>query len=204
MYLNQYSINIIEKKKAGFLHSLFRYYFLVLAVILIPAAGYATHISGADLTYRWISGNTFEIDLTLYRDCSGIAAPASVIINYKSATCGSNNNVSLNKIPGTGIEITQPCPTAPTTCTTGSNPGIQKYEYKGNVTLPLACTDWVFSYSVCCRNCAISTLLYTPNNCSGVPATYVEATLNNLSDPTNSSPQFTNPPLSFLCVGQSF
>jgi hypothetical protein len=28
--------------------------------------------------------------------------------------------------------------------------------------------------------------------------------LNNLSDPTNSSPSFTNPPLSFLCIGQSF
>ena len=39
-----------------------------------PLASYATHISGADITYRWISGNTFELNLTLYRDCSGIAA----------------------------------------------------------------------------------------------------------------------------------
>jgi gliding motility-associated-like protein len=181
-------------------------YFLLffLAFSFSPSTTNATHISGADLSYRWVGGNTFEINLTLFRDCSGIAAPNSVTVNYKSSTCGHNSNVTLNKIAGTGNEITESCSTATTTCNGGTNPGIQKYEYSGTVTLPAQCSDWVFSYSVCCRNCAITTLSYTPANCSGVPATYVEATLNNLAFPTNSSPAFTNVPLSFLCLGQTF
>ncbi len=207
MHLKQLSILFtkLERKKRkspAFFHCFF--FGLYSMIFLFPMSSTATHISGADLTYRWISGNTYEITLTLYRDCSGIAAPNSVTINYKSASCGSNNNITLNKVSGTGLEITQPCSTATTTCNGGSNPGIQKYEYIGTVTLGSACSDWVFSYSVCCRNCAITTLTYTPNNCSGVPATYVEATLNNLTSPANSSPVYTNPPLSFLCLGQTF
>ncbi|MBK9544147.1 MAG: gliding motility-associated C-terminal domain-containing protein [Bacteroidetes bacterium] len=38
----------------------------------------------------------------------------------------------------------------------------------------------------------------------GVPAMYVEATLNNVAAPNNSSPIFSNIPISFLCIGQAF
>ncbi len=173
-------------------------------ILLSPLNSDATHIGGADLSYKWISGDTFELTLTLYRDCSGISAPNSVSVNYKSLSCGYNLNVILNKVPGTGTEITKPCTSATTNCSGGVTPGIQKYEYTGTITLPAHCSDWVFGYSICCRNCAITTLSYTPNNCSGVPATYIEATLNNLVTPDNSSPVFTNVPVSFFCIGQEF
>lgn len=183
----------------------FLFKFILCAVFLFLSNDTdATHISGADISYKWINGNTYEIKLALYRDCSGIAAPASVTVNYKSVSCSYNLNVILNKVSGTGTEITQPCPTSNTTCSNGSNPGVQKYDYVGNVTLPAQCSDWTFNYSICCRNCAITTLSYTPNNCSGVPATYVEATLNNLVAPNNSSPAFTNFPVTFFCIGQTF
>lgn len=164
----------------------------------------ATHISGADITYTWVSGNTYNLDLTLYRDCSGVSAPNNVSVSYSSVSCGYNLNVTLNKLPGTGQEITHPCTAGLTTCSGGTNPGIQKYEYVGTVTLPAQCTDWRFGYSICCRNCAITTLSYTPPNCTGVPALYVEATLNNVAAPHNSSPIFSNIPISFLCIGQTF
>lgn len=32
---------------------------------------FATHIYGGDLTYAWVSGNTYKIKLTLYGDCAG-------------------------------------------------------------------------------------------------------------------------------------
>lgn len=180
-------------------------YFTLTALMLCATSRTnATHISGADLTYTWISGNTFELELTLYRDCSGITAPNAVSINYRSATCGYNLSVVLNKKPGTGQEITQPCSSSPTTCGGGISPGIQKYEYIGLVTLPARCSDWVFGYSICCRNCAITTLTFSPPNCSGAPATYIEATLNNLIAPNNSSPVFSNLPVAFFCIGQAF
>ncbi|MBL0138201.1 MAG: hypothetical protein IPP86_06670 [Bacteroidetes bacterium] len=157
-----------------------------------------THISGADITYTWVSGNTCTLDLTLYRDCSGVSAPNNVLVSYSSVSCNYNLSVTLNKLAGTGQEITHPCTPGLTTCSGGSNPGIQKYEYTGTVTLPAQCTDWRFGYSICCRNCAITTLSYTPPNCTGVPALYVEATLNNVAAPNNSSPIFSNIPISFF------
>ena len=174
------------------------YFILSFLLFYQPFISKATHISGADLTYTWITGNIFQLELTLYRDCSGITAPNNVSINYRSLSCGYNLNVTLNKKPGTGQEITQPCNSSPTTCTGGTAPGIQKYEYAGNVTLPARCTDWVFGYSICCRNCAITTLTFSPPNCSGAPATYIEATLNNLNAPNNSSPIFSNLPVTFV------
>ena len=176
----------------------------VLFLLTSPFITKATHISGADITYKWLSGNTYQLNVTLYRDCSGISAPNTVGVNYSSVSCSFSGSVNLTRVLGTGQEISHVCSTAITTCTTGALPGIQKYEYVGTVTLPMACTDWIFGYAVCCRNCAITTLSYSPNNCNGVPGTYVEATLNNRAAPTNSAPVFTNIPVAFFCVGQAF
>ncbi len=172
--------------------------------MLNPFTASATHISGADITYKWISGNTYQLSLTLYRDCAGIAAPATAAVTYSSVSCNRNLTVNLTKVPGTGQEISHTCSTAVTTCRGGTLAGIQKYEYVGNVTLPANCSDWIFGYAICCRNCAITTLSYSPNNCNGVPGTYVEATLNNLVVPNNSAPIFTNIPVAFFCMGQTF
>ncbi|HRH66488.1 MAG TPA: hypothetical protein PLU53_09345, partial [Bacteroidia bacterium] len=175
-----------------------------LLMLRFPVSSEATHISGADITYTWVSGNTYQLSLALYRDCSGVSAPTSVSVSYSSVSCNYNLSVTLNKLAGTGQEITHPCASGLTTCSGGTSPGIQKYEYTGTVTLPAQCTDWRFGYTICCRNCAITTLSYSPPNCSGVPALYVEATLNNVAAQNNSSPIFSNIPISFLCIGQAF
>lgn len=162
---------------------------------------FATHSSGADLTYTWVSGNTYKVTVSFYRDCAGVAAPGSVTLNAKSTSCSKNQNYTLNLVPGTGQEITFPCRTVQTKCANPSSvyAGYQEYEYTNNVTLPQQCSDWIFSFYVCCRNCAITTLV---NPCSD--NMYVEATLNNLAFQRNSSPQFTNIPVAFVCVNQSF
>ena len=138
----------------------------------------------------------------MYRDCSGVTAPNNPSINYSSISCSKNLSVTLTKKLGTGQEITHPCSTSVTKCQGGTLAGIQEYQYKATVTLPAQCTDWVFGYDICCRNCAITTLNF--NGCANVPATFVEATLNNVAAPTNSSPIFTNIPVTFVCIGQPF
>ncbi len=162
---------------------------------------YGSHSSGSDLQYTWISGRTYQVTVSFYRDCAGVAAPANITLNAFSATCGSNQNYTLNQVAGTGVEITFPCRTVQTICTNSGSPyaGYQLYQYTNTVTLPQNCSDWKFSYYVCCRNCAITTL---NNPCSD--NLYVEATLDNLTAPTNSSPQFTNVPVAFLCTNQGF
>ncbi len=180
-------------------------YWIVLLLFLLAflpgKKSFATHASGSDLTYTWVSGNTFRVTVSFYRDCAGVAAPNTISLDARSVSCNRNQSYTLTRIPGTGQEITYPCPTANTRCTSGSSiyPGYQRYVFEANITLPQQCTDWVLSYYVCCRNCAITTL---DNPCN--ENMYVEATLNNVVAPTNSSPRFTNIPVAFLCLNQSF
>jgi len=160
---------------------------------------YATHAQGADISYQCLGGSQYRVTVSFYRDCSGNAAPGSVTVNVSSASCGQNFNITLNPVPGTGQEVTSICAAMVTTCDGGAYPGVQEWEYAGNVTLPAACTDWVFGFTLCCRNNAISTI-----DDPGADNIYVEAHLDNLNYPCNNSPVFSNPPVPFICVGQTY
>ena len=159
----------------------------------------ASHAMGADITYVCLSGNTYKVRVTFYRDCIGIAAPPSINLNVKSISCGRNFGITCDTIPGTGKEVTALCPTAQTTCNGGSYTGIQEWVYEAIVTLPVQCTDWTFSWTYCCRNAAITTIS-TP----GASTFYIYATLNNTIAQCNNSPTFTNKPVPFACIGQQF
>jgi hypothetical protein len=179
---------------------------LLLSIILLITGlenrTYATHAAGSDIKYRCLGGLVYEIEVTFYRDCDGVNEPASITVNCKSNNGSSNFNVTASKVTGTnGVEITVPCSGSSSTCGGGSSTGIRKWTYRATVTLPSAQTDWVFSYSVCCRNCTISTI---SNPCGSTSNLYVEAKLNNVLAPCNSSPTFSNIPIAFVCVGQNF
>ena len=162
----------------------------------------ATHAAGADLTYTSLGGLVYQVDATFYRDCNGTLEPGNVTISYKSASCGFTRTALANKIPNdNGSEITMPCATAPSTCNGGNSPGIRKWIYRAIITLPAACSDWMFSYRICCRNCTISTI---QNPCASGSEIYIESALNNLAAPENNSPQFSNAPIAFVCLAQNF
>jgi gliding motility-associated-like protein len=170
-----------------------------IALLLSPAAGYASHSMGADLTYTCMGGNTYKITVSFYRDCVGITAPASPFVTISSPSCGLSTGVTCYPRPGTGQEVTPTCSSAVTTCNGGYFTGIQEWIYDGIITLPMQCTDWTFGYSLCCRNGAITTI-----NTPSTNTFYIYATLNNTITPCNSSPTFSNKPVPFLCLGQQF
>jgi gliding motility-associated-like protein len=177
---------------------------ILLLFVLCSFHSKASHIAGADLTYKWIGGNDWEITFTFYRDCSGISEDAQAYIHFVSASCGQNFTMYLDKIAGTGNEITPACPSQPTTCTTGSAYGIQEFVYRGTVTLQ-PCADWVFYYCTCCRNPPIQTIGTTPDS----DGMFIMATLDNTAATTqggnpNSSPSFSNKPNTIICVNQQF
>lgn len=174
---------------------------LLLIVLFIQLSGeaYASHAQGGDLTYTCLGGNQYLLRLSFYRDCSGTAAPGSVVINTSSASCNQNFNTTLYPIPGTGIDVTPICPQMQTVCNGGNNPGVQEWIYEGIINLPAACTDWVFSFNLCCRNAAINTIVNP-----GGQNIYIETTLNNVAAPCNNSPAFSNDPVPFVCAGQTY
>jgi len=172
---------------------------ITLATLFNTSNLYATHAQGADISYQCLGGSNYQIMVSFYRDCSGVGAPANVTVNLSSASCGQNLNLTLFPIAGTGIEVSPICASMTTTCAGGSNPGVQEWKYVGTINLPAACSDWVFSFTLCCRNGAINTI-----NAPGSENIYVEANLDNLNYPCNSSPVFSNPPVPYVCVGQTY
>lgn len=172
---------------------------LIIAFIQTNTEAYASHAQGGDLTYTCLGGNQYRLRLAFYRDCSGATAPGSVTIDISSVSCNQNLSATLNPIPGTGQDVTPICPQLTTVCNGGQNPGVQEWIYEGTVTLPQACTDWTFAFTLCCRNNAINTIVNP-----GGQNIYIESFLNNVAAPCNNSPSFSNRPVPFICANQSY
>ncbi len=172
---------------------------ITTALLFKTGHAHASHAQGADISYQCLGGSSYQITVSFYRDCAGVAAPASVTVNSSSASCAQNFNTTLFPVVATGQEVTSICPSMTTTCTGGTYPGVQEYKYRGTINLPASCTDWIFSFTLCCRNGAISTI-----NAPGSENIYVEARLDNLNYPCNNSPVFSNPPVPFICVNQTY
>ena len=175
--------------------------FLVLTSLLFftdIGFAWATRVIGAEMSYKWVSGNTFSLELTVYRDCgSQLAIGNRQRIYYSSFSCRPTQD-SINMVQvGLPEDITPICKREPSTCNGGTGLGIQKYRYAGSITLPGKCTDWVFYFRLCNRSSAINTILNPQSNCI-----YIESRLNNLTSPTNNSSKINNDPISYLCKGQ--
>lgn len=175
------------------------YYFVSIFALLSFSSSYASHIMGGDLIYQHLGGNQYRIKLTQYRDCSGITPSTNVNLILSSASCGQSISVSANLEAGYPVEVSAICPAQlpNTTCNGGALQGVQEYVYSVITTLPMACTDWVFSWSDCCRNSGISTIANP-----GSAGTYLEARLNNVAVAGNTSPDFITKPVPYFGINQ--
>ncbi|GIV32520.1 MAG: hypothetical protein KatS3mg031_0055 [Chitinophagales bacterium] len=170
-----------------------------LAVLLWSGHVYASHAVGIDLSYQCLGNNQYVFTLNFYRDCEGVDAPSSAGITVSSASCGVNTTVNLPLQSASEVSPLCLLQIQNSTCNGGSLPGIEHYVYSGTFTLPLECADWVISYSLCCRNYAITNL-----DDPGSRNIYAEARINNTQGLCNSSPTFTTLPVPYLCTNQVF
>lgn len=172
----------------------------------ISNGGLLTGASGTD-PFSFTNGTActtpdlyqYVLTAKFYRDCDGISAPTS--FNATSTNSCNLQNVTANlQQVGPAVEATPICPTYSTVCSGGTYPGIEEYTYMDTITLEGQCVDWTFSVSECCRNAAITNLTNP-----GGDNIYVEAVINNTpSVGCNSSPYFTNQPVSFICTNQYY
>jgi hypothetical protein len=156
---------------------------LFMGLFFFAANTQASHIVGGEVWYQWISGNTYQVGLNLYRDCGGLTPPATVNVSYDG--CGVSGSILLTQT-GTPVTVTALCQSsiANSSCNGGSLYSIQRITYSGTVTLPFACSFWVFSYDECCRT--------NLSNISSPSSTdmYYKAILNNVAAPQNNSARF--------------
>src|SRR5690348_908657 len=132
-------------------HAQFLKLFVIAAVAFFSLGvqtSYATHAAGGNITYTHINGNCYNIKLTFYRDCVGISIVQPIVLSINSASCGVSTSLTLTQVPGTGQEITHPCPGHFTTCAGGTEPGIQKWEFEGQYCFPAQCPDWNISVAI--------------------------------------------------------
>jgi len=185
---------------------------LLLALLVMGVGAYANHLVGMDLVYTHVSGNTYRITLTAYGDCGSAstsgafgslssASPRVYIYNGNTLVGGVNLNIQP---PTAGIEITPVCPAflSQTQCTNLSfpTPGIKKFVYSANYTLPATSPVWRFIFTGE-LGASIAGRALSITNIPSVPVTYIQLidTLNNTVAP-NSSPNLTNVPTPFYCL----
>ena len=176
-----------------------KFRFLILACGLLLTGiqnAMATHIAGGNIAYSCTGNpNEFLITLTLYRDCSGSAAPSGFSLPNITFTndCGAANP-SLTLDMESFSEVSQLCtPEIPnSTCGTGSLPGMQEYIYTGIVVLDPVCNSWNMSYQWCDRN--------PSTNLIGTNCFYIESSLNSATAACNNSPIVTSQPIPYVCA----
>ncbi len=173
----------------------------LLCVICITPKTYATHAMGAEITYECITGNSYQITLSFYRDCAGVLPLTSYSLSVYSSSCSYTSNLVVTLQSGYPIDVSPLCPSQLpfSECNGGNLPGVQQYVYKGTLTLPYACRDWTFGFKENYRNNSITTL-----DKPGSTYLYVESVLNNLDVSCNDSPTFFNIPTPFVCLNQPY
>ena len=185
---------------------------LLVACCLLGGArsAQATHIQGGQITYRYLTDDTYEVTVSFYRDCSPGAVPLPDDVNITAVgSCnGAGSTVSATLLPVAGtLTIGQGyCPSiqALATCNPGSvqYPNYERQDYRGTINLPPA-PNWIISHQSCCRPSTAN--ITTQANFR------FEATLNNqvsvngvLTRVNNSSPLFSSRdfPVPFVLVNQ--
>jgi gliding motility-associated-like protein len=185
---------------------------IVIGLLLCSSDSFATHIVGMDLSYSYVSGNTYKITLVAYGDCAGSAFPS--LSTSSPLICIYDGNTSIGSLsltlqaPTNGIEITPVCPadSSKTQCTSlaFSIPGIKKFVYTGTYTLPYTSSVWRF--------------LFTGNMGTGGGSSGRGSTITNITSPGssiiqlvdtlnntvyhNNSPALTVLPTPYFCLNQ--
>ncbi len=170
-----------------------KFYAAILLTLLAMPAARATHISGGEIYWDCVGPNQYEITLVVYRDCAGI----NLNSNYNLPVWSPCDTLQVNVSTPGGTEISQLCDIElpNSTCNGGSLPGVEQYVYTGIITLP-PCDFWTVAWWDNWRNNAIVNL-QNP----GSQDIYIEATLNNIVAPCESSPEFTNLAIPYVCMG---
>jgi gliding motility-associated-like protein len=157
---------------------------------------FSLHIAGGDLISKYLGNNNFEVNLVLYRDCSNPqAAPFDQditigIFNADDNTLYDTIHLDLGSIQP--LSYSGPgCVAPPSVC-------MQKGTYTRTVQLPNRSLGYYLVWERCCRNTTVVNILN--------PSQAGLAFYCSIPDPAlqNSSPEFTVPPLPYVCANSYF
>lgn len=167
----------------------------IIFIFFLPLFAAANHIVGGSITYEQLSGSSYRITLTLYRDCTDPTNP-----NFPTSVkleIAKNNGVAFKSV---SIPFTSATNVPPKIDTCVVNPGIclQEAIYSQIVTgMPPGNGGYHVYFQLCCRTSALLNIK-DPSNRGETFYTHIPD--NNVVT-TNSSPDWIEKPQSFICQG---
>ena len=193
------------------LSAIFRVVFSI-TLLFCQAKTYASHILGAELSYTHVTGNTYKVTCVLYGDCSpGSSLPFATLHYANPYICIFDSSIYFTTVhlviqsPDTGVEVTMLCPGDTSQClsTTSIIPGVTKFIYSANITLPHTSSCWRFIYTGDNGPGSAAGRAASITNLSAPGSTIMELvdTLNNNTGP-NSSIAFTDSLRMNFCINQ--
>ncbi|MDZ4756626.1 MAG: T9SS type A sorting domain-containing protein [Bacteroidota bacterium] len=182
---------------------------IILGLILSSLSIKASHAMGGYIEYKNLGQDSFEVSVTLYKDCKGVSIGSSITLDVEGIGCSYSKNYTLNK--SKCADVTPVCKKSCSRCNrsscdangypNGSNAscsfpyGVEKQIFKGVITFKNTnCCKFRLYYSIYARNGAITTC------CSG-ESLYIYSELDRCTSPQNSSPAITSDPLAMVCKG---
>ena len=170
---------------------------MLCSVILVNTL-HATHIMGADITYRELDTNTgkYGFKLSLYRDCAGISYGSEQLVIRTSAvdTSVSMTAPVIQEVtpiclpPDVAVKPTTNCPAG----AIGQYRGVERWVFYREFTLGKN-IGWAYvGWGTCCRNNMINTIVS-----AGGVGMWIQAVIN--TNYRNNSPIFTTPPIPYWC-----
>jgi len=165
---------------------------LLFLVSLSFNKSFASHAISGAIEYTHISGDDYLVTIDFYRDCTGIAAPATLNLLVNSTSCSINQTITLPVTSTT--DVTPDCPTNVSACVLGGGAfGVELHKFSDTITMPIGCPDIILSFNISARN---------PANNIGGGNLYVETKVNTLIAPYNNSPSFNVDPIFIIFNGQ--
>ncbi|MFN6943563.1 MAG: hypothetical protein ACK4ND_01345, partial [Cytophagaceae bacterium] len=73
-------------------------FFIVLFNLFFSTNADATHVVGADISYRCLGDNEYEFTLNVYRDCDGIPVSPFFKMDYSSLSCNIQGNFDVRQV----------------------------------------------------------------------------------------------------------
>ena len=196
-----------------------KFYKFLISLLLIVGTilpSRATHMMGADVSYKCLGNGKYKITAKVYRDCRGVPMGIVSFGAYAGTNggngCGSYTLTGLSRVKIT--DITSRCSTASSPCSpsnsTTGNQGTEEHTFEATVDFNASPLNNFINKSTCCevtfyvnenaRNGAITTGASNQNFFSTCMINICN--LKKMKNNCNNSPQLSNPPFAILCCNQ--
>lgn len=144
-----------------------------LMLLLMCFSEQSKAVVGAELSYRYIDSNQYQLILLVHRLCSDPLPANSQTLDYNSSSCGASGSISLDLDASYEISGINTHLYPQSSCNGGTHLGMELFVYIDTLTFLQTCTDWLVSWTNCCRSTSITNL-----STVGSPI-YVEAGINS-------------------------